>query len=102
MKFNSLPVIFQFILLSLASYRLQRIVTADLWPPSLAFRRYVAKRFGKDSSWYDLVTCPWCFGTYVTMAVFAVASYSLSVPLPILQAVAAMAVVGYLGNQEDE
>ena len=93
--------VFQFILLSLASYRLQRIITEDSWPPSEWLREKVAIRFGKDSSWYDFITCPWCIGTHLTFAVFAISAQYLTVPLPVIQAFAAATLVGALSSYID-
>lgn len=93
--------VFQWVLLSLTAFRLQRIVTADDWPPSEWFRESVKERFGEDSSWYKLFTCPWCWGTWMTLGVFSIAAQVISVPNPLLQSIAGCAVVGILGSTYD-
>lgn len=91
---------FQFLLLTLTAYRLQRIVTTDSWPPSKWFRKRIAQRFGGESSWAEFFTCPFCFGFWATLAVFALATLCLDIPLPVLQALAASAVVGLIGVRD--
>lgn len=92
---------FTFVLLTLLAYRAQRIVTRDDWPPSEWFRDRIERRFGPNSSWYTLVTCHWCFGTWATFATFAVASAWLALPPHwAVQAGAAAAVVGLIGDLE--
>lgn len=93
-------IIFQWALLSLTAYRLQRIVTTDSWPISRWFRMSIYRRFGGDSAWYDFFTCGWCFGWYCTLAVFAISTLWLNVPLPVLQALAATAVVGQIAQRD--
>lgn len=89
---------FRFILLSLASYSLSRIVTDDKWPPSEAFRKYVRERTGPESGWSKYVTCSWCFGAHVTIAVFLVDHYLWAPPTWLLAMVAARTLVGILGE----
>lgn len=93
-------IIFQWVLLTLTSYRIQRIITTDSWPPSIRLRRYVHDRFGSDSSWCDFITCPFCAGTWLTFATFAVAAQFLNIPSPVLQAIAASAIVGLIGTRD--
>lgn len=93
--------IFQWVLLTLTAFRLQRIVTADKWPPSEWFREGLKEQFGEESSWYLFFTCPWCFGFWATLGVFSIAAYVVNVPYPILQSLAATAVVGILGSTYD-
>lgn len=94
----------KFIILALASYRLQRIVTSDTWYFSDKFREYhrshaTDNRFRREL--YELFTCPWCFGWWVTLAVFTV-DYFFSIHIYIWAAIAASAIVGYLGSKEDD
>lgn len=102
--------IFLWILLSLASYRLTHIVTDDSWYPFQWWRTFLAKhaqpaaKEGHHNLWTEaaeLFSCTWCFGWWTSMVVFAVSSQMLSIPLPVLQFLAAAAVVGYLGAKED-
>lgn len=108
-KFQSLGVIFQFVLLSLACFRIQRIWTADSWFPSEALRNYLKKKAdpvhkrGKQNLWTELAelfSCPWCFGAHVTWVVYLIAAQCISIPLPALQAVATMTLVGMLGTYD--
>lgn len=93
--------VFRFILLTLAAYRLTRVIVEDQWPPTDWLRNKVDERFGKTSSWSTLVHCPWCAGVYVTFAVFAIDHYLWSPPFWLLAFVAATALVGYLGTYDE-
>lgn len=96
MKFHHMNYIFQWIVISLACYRIQRIVTTDDWPPSLWFR----KKMRFNAYLLEFFSCPWCFGTWATWAIFALSAQFVSVPLPVFQALAGSAVVGYLGQRD--
>lgn len=87
------------ILLTFIAARLTRIITDDHWPPSQWFRDAVQSRFGLDSPWFTLFTCPWCIGTYLTAPVFANAWYYLDIPYPLIQYGAACMVVGMIGSR---
>lgn len=93
--------VFHFVLLTLASYRLTRLLTTDAWPPVEWFRDYIERRFGPDSSWFTLVTCPWCAGVYITFAVYAVDHFLWNPPTWLLAFVASSALVGYLGTYDE-
>lgn len=89
---------FTFLVLSLSSFRLQRIVTTDKWPPSKWFR----SKLTLGSFWDELFNCPWCFGFWVTIAVFVEHFYIGVVPLWIHLALAASTVVGFIGNYDSD
>lgn len=59
---------------------------------------------GESGNWqayvHEFFSCPWCCGTIVTWAVFAVTAQFISIPLPLLQAIAASSLVGILGNHD--
>lgn len=89
-----------FIVLSLAAFRLQRIITTDQWPPSDWFREKVRSRTGDDSSWTTLVTCPWCFGFWISLAVMAEHHYLGVIPMWVYGVFAVSAIVGMLGTYD--
>lgn len=95
---------YEFGVITLAAYRLQRLVTTDDWPPSERFREIVAERFGPESAWYDLVTCPWCIGSWITFVTYAVARVlgrrRSPYPPASLEALAAAALVGLIAQWE--
>jgi hypothetical protein len=105
-----LPLFGCWVLLSLAAYRLQRIVTLDEWPPSEAFRDWVEKRTGAASGWSTLFTCSWCFGAYVSAAAAALAHLFVvdmlsgkvhnRVGVLVMLGLAVSTVVGYAGSKE--
>lgn len=90
---TSLHPVFVFILLTLAAYRLQRIVTADTWPPSAWFRDWVDDRFGPTSSWSEFFHCPHCLGFWTSLAVFAEHFLLGAVPIEVYMAIAAAGVI---------
>lgn len=87
----------------LTTFRLTRLVVADSFPPAAAFRKAVADRFGKGSSWAYLVNCPWCSGVWVAGAVVGAVTVAdrwgwahAPLPLPAFQLVAAAAAAGLI------
>jgi hypothetical protein len=92
---------FVFVVLALASFRLQRVVTTDEWPPTQWFRDKVADRTGADSSWTTLFTCPWCFGMWVSAVVVVEHRYLGWVPFWVYSLLAGAAVAGLLAEWSD-
>lgn len=92
--------IFRYLLLAATCYRVQRIITTDSWPPSEWLRNSVRNRFGYNSSWSDFIECPWCIGTWITVAIF-IFNYFIPIPTIIIAAIAASAIVGKLGQADD-
>lgn len=95
-----MPDALTFVILALAAYRLQRIVTKDDWPPSEWFRNKVGTRFGYHSSWFTFVTCPWCFGFWVSAVVALEYQFLRVVPLWVYVLFAGAAVTGLIGEWE--
>lgn len=120
---------FEFVVLALASYRLQRIVTADTWYPTEKFRTFLIDKKSKhelEQSRYmrfpiseggpkqerhrkwtkfwmemiELFSCPWCWGFWTTLTVFTI-DYYLNPNIYIWAAFAASGIVGFLGSKED-
>lgn len=102
MKYHGLSVVFQWVLISLACYRVTRFVTSDSFPLPRNFRNFVDRKYGPDHWFADLISCNWCFGTWVIAATYlAICLFHLiSVPLPLLQAFATGTVVGFIGNYD--
>ena len=80
--------VFLFVLMALASYRLWRLVGYD--DVTESFREKLPERL------YDMVTCPWCLGSWVSFAVVAVTAYAVDVRWPWLQALGVSVLVGWL------
>lgn len=78
------------LLTTLVAYRIWRLVALDQLTEPLRVR--IPTRLAYP------VTCPWCSGTWITWATFAVTLLFVDMRLPILQAVAASTVVGWLGT----
>lgn len=98
-QYATVGVFLTWFFLTLTSFRLTRFITTDdLTEP---FRNLVDRRFGPNSNWAILVSCGWCAGTYITVAVFTIAASLMSVPLPALQMLSTMSVVGLLSNWDD-
>lgn len=85
-----------YVLVVLAAYRVTRVIVHDDFPPTMALRRVVVRKFGPDSSWADLVACPWCMGWWVSLAACAWV-YPQEGPIRVLlRALACAALVGVL------
>lgn len=110
--------------LSLAAYRLTRIVTLDgftepwreaifdRWPPDTERTRWryvkqhraLVQRAPTDRPsvhWIgQLIECPWCIGTYISGGVVLIAATLGSVPLPFLTWAAVGCLVGLIGETD--
>lgn len=95
------------VLVAFTSYRLQRIVTRDDWPPSVWLRDHLRVRAlsaGKRSMWdylYDWATCPWCFGAWTAAGVVIVVDELVALPLPVLWWGFAAALTGLIAEREE-
>lgn len=91
------------VVMSLAAYRLYRLLGVDDLPPIAgprgAFTRWIDRHFGQD--WADGIGCPWCLGFWCAGIVVGFVDIVVSVPLPVLQWAAASAVVGLIGTALD-
>lgn len=86
-----------FVLMSLAAYRLTRIVTLDV--VTTRPRKWLQTR--ADGKLEYFVTCPWCVGWYVSAGIVAITAAATSVPLPLLQFLAVACLVGLIGANLD-
>lgn len=79
-----------FLVLSVAAYRITRLVVADDFPPVRRLRdRLVGpderKLVGTRLEWLgELITCYWCASFWVSGAVVGLAEVAADVPLPLL------------------
>lgn len=98
---NVAAQLFLFALMSAASYRLWRLVGYDdITGPA---RERLDASHPTRSKIYDMVTCPWCLGSWIAFGVVAVTAQVTSVAWPVLQGLAAALAVGWLGTTiEDE
>lgn len=89
-------------MLSLATFRLTRLLAQDMFPPLVTARRWVENRWGLDSWEAYLVHCMWCMSIYVAGAVTLGADRLLErgVPAPVLVWLAASTITGYLATLE--
>ena len=79
-----------FLLMSLASYRLWRLIGYDTISEPLRDKI-------KPDSWLDaLVTCQWCLGSWISFAVVAATAWVGDVNWPVWQALGVSVVVGWL------
>ena len=58
---------------ALATFRLVRIVTTDDFPPIELARTRIVEWAGKDSALAKAISCPWCSGWYISLAVVVLA-----------------------------
>lgn len=120
---------FEWVILALASFRLQRIVTKDTWYPTQWFREKLKERWLRAEDEFsveisrshkmnkeakklhrkaarmreenELFTCPWCFGFWTCAAVFAEHQFLALVPLWIYALFAASGLTGMLGMYDN-
>lgn len=89
------------VLVCLATYRATRLLVADAFPPIKAFRDWVERRAGDESSWAYLVNCPWCVGVYVGAGVTALTALTVGLRDPFLVWAAAAGAAGFVATVED-
>lgn len=78
-------------IIGVASYRLWRLVGED--SITQPFRDRL------DGWPLELVSCPWCLGSWVAFGVTWVTDDLVGLPVPVLVGLAAAVVVGWLGQQ---
>lgn len=92
------------LLMSLAAYRVWRLLALDDLPPLVKartrFQDAIAERHGDD--WADGIACPFCSGFWVSLVVVVVTASIHPVPLPALQVLAVSAIVGFLGMKLED
>lgn len=95
------PVLF--VLMSLAAYRLWRLVAVDKLPPIMwareRFEAAVDRRF--NAVWADGVTCPWCSGAWVSALVVGAVWCVRPLTLPALWFAAVSTTVGLLAQWDE-
>lgn len=85
-----------FVLMSLAAFRVTRLIVADKLTEGLR------DRLNPEGGWAYFVTCYWCAGAWVSvLVVLTVDVFDVSVPLPGLQVLAVSSVVGLIGANLD-
>lgn len=94
--------IFQWLLISLFTYRTQRLVTTDTIYPFRRLREYLNLKsaptrnkpgFHIWSELDELITCPHCMGVWLSSITYAIAAQHLNIPLTFLQCIATMAFI---------
>lgn len=91
--------VFRWVLLSLTAFRLTRLLTTDVYPPTEWFREKALSALGPK--WGEIVSCPWCASPYIVGIVYAVDNFLWTIPTILLAAGATMAVVGYLATYDE-
>lgn len=100
----------QLVILALASYRLQRLVTSDSWYPFQWWRTFLYRKAqptiqkSRQNVWTELAelfSCPHCFGLWTAAAVFTEHFVFNWIPMIVYAIFAAAAVVSWLAEQED-
>lgn len=92
---------FLFVLLTLASYRLSRIINMDSWPPAAWLRGRLEERGTHAGSWFDFVSCHWCVGSWFSILVVAGYDHMYGLTAPALWAFAVACAVGLVGERLD-
>lgn len=83
----------QWALLTLAAYRVWRLVARD--DITVPLRMRLPDRVA------DPVVCPWCAGTWIAVGTIAAARQWCDVEMPVVQAAASCVVVGLIGDRID-
>lgn len=78
------------VLIGVASYRVWRLVGEDNITEPLRERL--------SGVWLDLVSCPWCLGSWLAFGITWGADAAVGLPHPFLVGLAAAVVVGWLGE----
>lgn len=97
-----------FVIMSLASYRLYRLLALDKLPPLERWREHVEQSIERTlgRGWAEGLTCPWCLGFWTSALVVGVMdvwlklSYHPGLDVPLLQLLAVSCVVGLIGNAD--
>lgn len=87
-----------FVLISLASYRVTRLVARDEFPPLAVQRERIAAKWPGDSWQVYLSRCSWCVGVYVSGIVTLLTWVVVDLPVPLLWWLAAATVVGFVAE----
>lgn len=92
-----------FILITLAAYRIWRLIAEDSFPPTekvvQAFESAVKRRFGVD--WAAGVYCPWCSGFHCCVLIWAITWAFRPLPLPFIWPWAMSTAVGFLAQRDE-
>ena len=86
-----LEVVLTALLIGFAAHRLWRIIGADQITERL--------REGLEGWVLDLISCPWCLGSWIAFAVTAIVAAVVGLAYPVLVGLAAATVTGILGER---
>lgn len=86
-----LEVVLTALLIGFAAYRLWRLIGQDQITERL--------REGLDGWALDLITCPWCLGTWIAFTATAIVAAVVGMAYPVLVGLAAATVTGILGER---
>lgn len=86
-----LEVVLTALLIGFAAYRLWRLIGQDQITERL--------REGLDGWALDLITCPWCLGSWIAFAVTAIVAAVVGLAYPVLVGLAAATITGILGDR---
>jgi hypothetical protein len=95
------------VIMSLAAYRVTRLVVSDTFPPVQRLRDWVVgpnedKHAGTRLAWLDeLLTCNWCASFWVSGVVVGVTEVFVAVPLPFLMWWSVSGLTAFVLHVED-
>ena len=82
------------LLIGVASYRLWRLLAEDL-----VIEHWRDWMLVRSPAWVDaMISCAWCLGSWVAFAVTWLTDATIGIEAPVLVALAAAVVVGWLGE----
>lgn len=106
---RTMNVLVTLILVALATHRVTRLITRDVFPPIRAVREWIERRLGSEHWLAYLTQCDWCASVYVAagltsgLAVLVARVLHTSWfpwPLWILVGAAASTVTGLIAQRE--
>jgi hypothetical protein len=119
------PVWFVYLLISLTTFSVTRLVIKDTFPPLGVPRNHLINWWDPDEDWIVerasdpakpipvahwgavgrslryLFTCPWCMSVWVGAIVTWIFTLYVSVPLPVVAVIVARAVTGLIARNLD-
>lgn len=118
-----MPVWFLYLLITLVTYRITRLVIKDTFPPVGVPREHLINWWDPDDEWIAeragpeslpqphwgavgrslryLFTCPWCMSPWIGVIVVYVFTLFVSVPLPVVAVIVAAAGTGLIATNLD-
>jgi hypothetical protein len=90
------------VLVALATYRITRLITRDVFHPIAYVRGRIVNKLGPHHWFSYLIMCDWCTSMYVATVVVLLTMLVTSVSLPVLLIFASSGITGFLAAVEPD